>query len=504
MLFFVEIIEFSQLNKRPFAFRLATIKATVLNKYEHNPNISKSKSFNSVSNSASSPIHSRSPPLRQKLRVEARLQADHNPTNNLNQSDEIDAQLRNECVCYQQLNSNPDSQEYQSLQSLEEYMSLPSTIPTIIRTDNHSHYSNSDNNNAQANTSSALNSRLGESLTCYASTSSKILIVLKSPTNIRTSSSLQISENCPCMDDTCDSLMNASPLDELPLNFCEKCSNYDLLTDDTRKICLHINKIFSEHLQDVNNDAKNESEQKRASFENSVDANLERLEAELTERLERLRRKIKIDHRPDKKDDMLNFRKNFHSFIRVAYHEEKFDVQDLSFEGKSHKRVYDLIDASMQTNSQSQMYVLSDSWIHERPHSRTFDVNDAKIENLKVNNGKADIKLDVAPVKTSRKQDEIEELKKQLARMEMEMQQKFQQNNELVQELRDDLNSAVFKVTKYQFSLTLLTLVSYPCGDINGHSMTMGSVTKETSMFKYILMRRDVSKLNLISQNVFK
>lgn len=221
----------------------------------------KSKSFNSVSNSASFTIYSRSPSLRQQLTVDARLQADHNPPNNLNQSDEIDAQLRNECVGYQQLGSIPDSQEYQSFQSLEEYVSLPSTISTVRSTDNHSHCSNSNNNNAHKSPSSALHSRLGETLRCYASASSNILIVLKSPTNIRTSSGLQVSENCSCMHDACDSLINASsPLDEVSLNCYEKYLNYDILTDDTKKICLHINKIFSEYLQDANSDVKNKSE----------------------------------------------------------------------------------------------------------------------------------------------------------------------------------------------------------------------------------------------------
>uniref|UniRef100_A0A1A9ZQS2 Uncharacterized protein n=1 Tax=Glossina pallidipes TaxID=7398 RepID=A0A1A9ZQS2_GLOPL len=406
----------------------------------------KSKSFKSVSNSASSTIYSRSPSLRQQLPVDARLRADHNPPRDLNQSDEIEAQLRNKCVGYQQLGSSPDSQEYQSLQSLEEYVSLPSTIPTVPSTDNHSHCSNSNNNCAQESKSSALNLRLGETLTCYASASSSILIVLKSPTNIRTSSGLQVSENCPWMHDTCDSLINASPLDEVSLNCCEKYLNYDLVTDDTKKICLHINKIFSEHFQDVNSDAKNKGELKQ-TFEDSVATNLKKLEAEVTERLKRLRRKINIDHRPAKKDELVNFHKNMHLFIKAASHEKKFDVQDLSFEGKSHKRMFDLIDASMQTNSQSHMYVLSDSWIQERPHSRIFGVNDSTVEISNVNNGKSDIKLHVAPVKISRRQDEIEELKKKLARMEMEMQQNFQHNNELMQELRDDLNNAINKIT---------------------------------------------------------
>lgn len=118
------------------------------------------------------------------------------------------------------------------------------------------------------------------------------------------------------------------------------------------------------------------------------------MEADVTERLERLRRKININHRPAKKDELLNFRKNIHSFIKVASHDEKFDVQDLSFEGKLHKRMFDLIDASMQTNSQSQMYVLSDS-IPDLPHSRIFGVNDSKIDNSNGNNGEADIKVNV-------------------------------------------------------------------------------------------------------------
>uniref|UniRef100_A0A1B0A319 Uncharacterized protein n=1 Tax=Glossina pallidipes TaxID=7398 RepID=A0A1B0A319_GLOPL len=410
----------------------------------------KSKSFNCVSNSASSTIYSRSPWLRQQLPVDARLQADGNPPSDLNQSDEIETQLRNECVGYQQLGSNSDSQEYQTLQSLEEYVSLPSTIPTIPSTDSHSRCSNSNNNSAQESASSALNLRLGETLTCYASASSNILTVLKSPTNIRTSSGLQVSENCPWLHDTCDTcLINASPLDEVSLNCCEKYLNYDHLTDDIKKICLHINKIFSEHFQDVNSDAKNKSELKQ-TFEDSVAINLEKLEAEVTERLERLRRKINIDHRPAKKDELLNFRKNINSFIKVTSHEKKFDVQDLSFDGKSHKRMFDLIDADMQTNSETHMYVLSDSWIQERPHSRIFGVNDSK--------------LDVAPVKMSRRQDEIEELKKQLARMEMEMQRKFQHNNQLMQGLRDDLNNAVFKLTKSDLHAFLLRILKFLSG----------------------------------------
>uniref|UniRef100_A0A1B0BYL7 Uncharacterized protein n=1 Tax=Glossina palpalis gambiensis TaxID=67801 RepID=A0A1B0BYL7_9MUSC len=457
--------EFSQLNKRPFAFRLAKVKATVFNKHKHNPNISKSKSFNSVSKSASSTIYSRSPSL----------QADHNnPPNNLSQSDESHVQPRDECLCYPELSSNRNSQEYQSLQSLEEYASLSSTTSTTISTDNHSRSSN----NAQANTSSGLNSRLGETSTCYASAASNTLIVLKSPTYIRTSSGLQVSENYPFTYATYDSLMNVPPLDEVSLNCCEKCSKYDLLSDDTHKICLQISKIFSEHLQHANNDAKNKSELKRLSFEDSVVINLEKLEAEVSERLERLRRKINIDHRPGKKDELRKYRKNIHSFIKVAYREEKFDVHGLSYEGKSHKQMFDLIDASMQTNSQSQMYVLSDSSMQERPHSRTYDVDDSKKENLNVNNGKADIKLnlDGAPVDISRRQDEIEELKKQLARMELEMQQKFQHNNEMVKELRDDLNNAVFKVTNF-------ALVSCLCEDVNSHSL--GSATKGTPILTF-------------------
>lgn len=74
------------------------------------------------------------------------------------------------------------------------------------------------------------------------------------------------------------------------------------------------------------------------------------------------------------------------------------------------------------------------------------------------------VKLDVAPVKISRRQDEIEELKKQFARMEMEMQQKFQHNNELMQELRDDLNNAVFKVTKSDLHAFLLRTLKFLSG----------------------------------------
>ncbi|KAI9590210.1 hypothetical protein GQX74_008378 [Glossina fuscipes] len=346
----------------------------------------KLKSFNSVSKSASSTIYSRSPSL----------QADHNnPPNNPSQSDESHVQPRDECFCYPELSSNRNSQEYQSLQSLEEYVSLSSTTSTAISTDNHSRSSS----NAQANTSSGLNSRLGETSTCYASAASNTLIVLKSPTYIRTSSGLQVSENYPFTYATYDSLMNVPPLDKVSLNCCEKCSKYDLLSDDTHKICL-----------------------------------------------------------------------------QITYREEKFDVHGLSYEGKSHKQMFDLIDASMQTNSQSQMYVLSDSSMQERSHSRTFDVDDSKKENLNVNNGKADIKLDDAPVDISRRQDEIEELKKQLARMELEMQQKFQHNNEMVKELRDDLNNAVFKVTNF-------ALVSCLCEDVNSHSL--GSATKGTPILTF-------------------
>uniref|UniRef100_A0A1A9ZEG5 Uncharacterized protein n=1 Tax=Glossina pallidipes TaxID=7398 RepID=A0A1A9ZEG5_GLOPL len=271
----------------------------------------------------------------------------------------------------------------------------------------------------------ALGSRLGNAPALFTALCE--LEVLKSPTQLQASRRLQFAKDCHVHSPS------TSPSAKTPSfpNCYNKYRSYSD-SDDTTRIYWQMNEIFNERLQVIDDNAQ-DHEWKLAVLEDWLDIllkvnysvinNIEKLESSVAKHLERVQRK---DIDP----------------LKVLYNNKRWDSRGLSLESISPVSSLDIIGLS-----KPNLLIEGELTMKKLPVGDEWERKLSDIKSL--------------AIVVAEKRDRVKELEKQIAAKQREMEEKFQDKDEIIGKLQNEVRNVFLKVSKSSIEAVFVKILGF-------------------------------------------